>query len=118
MKKTPFKPGQIIHVRFPFTNLETNKQRPALVVNSVAMTSKVSILTVAMVTSQLDGIKIPGDVKLQNWEKSGLLHESLVRLAKLASLESELIRKSLGRLSTDDFERVQSEFKAFYSYWI
>lgn len=112
------KPGEIILIKFPFSILESTKKRPALVLSYIRHSDGIQLVTVAMVTSQVKGLKLRGDVILSHWQKSGLLHESLVRLAKVATVEDSLIEKSLGKLSAPDHERVKKSFGDLYSVWI
>src|SRR4051812_12120626 len=94
--------GDIVLVKFPFTNLKSEKKRPALVLNVIHFSKSLDLIVISMVTSKTDGISLKGDVILSDWQKSNLLHLSLVRLSKIATLESELIEKKLGQLSSKD----------------
>lgn len=111
-------PGAIVLVKFPFTHLLSTKKRPALVLVHTHHSTKVELVTVAMVTSKVDGIKLPGDVLMENWEKANLLHPSLVRLSKVATLETSLIEKELGTISENDKSSVRAMFKSLYKMWI
>ncbi len=111
-------PGAIVLVKFPFTHLLSTKKRPALVLVHTHHSAKVELVTVAMITSKVDGIKLPGDIMIDDWEKSHLLHPSLVRLAKVATLETSLIEKELGILSADDKASVRTMFKTLYKSWL
>jgi mRNA interferase MazF len=50
---TSFKRGDIILVMFPFTDLSSAKQRPALVVSSDALNAASDDVLVAAITSQI-----------------------------------------------------------------
>lgn len=112
------KPGEIVLVRFPFSDLESSKKRPALVLSQSNVTARVGVVTIAMVTSKIEGLKFPGDHRLQDWESAGLLHPSLVRMSKIATVENDLIDKSLGRLSARDIESLRAVFKKHFKAWI
>lgn len=112
------KPGSIVLVRFPFTHLESSKKRPALVLKSVSLTSKVGIVTLAMITSKTDGLRLEGDYLIQDWEKAKLLHASLLRLSKIATVDLDLIERELGSLSPRDFDAVKKLFKSFLKPWL
>ena len=64
-----------------------------------------------MITSQVEALKLDGDVLLADWEAAGLLHPSLLRLAKLASIDEELIDKAVGRLSAGDLAAARAAFR-------
>lgn len=111
-------PGDVVLVKFPFANLESAKKRPALVLRPTRVSHRSELVTIAMITSKLEGLELDGDVSLQDWQKAKLLHPSLVRLAKVATVDGEIIEKKLGRLSPEDFGRVGKAFSALYSSWI
>ena len=110
--------GEIVLVRFPFSDLETSKKRPALALVRTELNSKVKLTTLAMITSQIDGLKLAGDYSLVHWEKAGLLNPSLVRLSKVATVEGGLIVKSLGQLTPKDFAGIQASFRKQFNLWI
>lgn len=111
------KAAAVILVKFPFTSLDTSKKRPALVLNSVQLTAKIEVVTVAMITSQIDGLKLSGDVLMEDWKQAGLLHPSIIRLAKVATIEKDLIEKELGRVSNKDLRLTKASFCSLYKYW-
>lgn len=110
--------GDLVLVKFPFTNLNTEKKRPALVLAEVPFAKSLDLLVVALVTSKLDGLKLRGDVRLKDWEGANLLHASLVRLSKIATLEAELIDKKIGSLSSADRKTVKAVFQDIFSPWV
>lgn len=110
--------GKIVLVRFPFTSLEKVKKRPALVINTVKLSTRLHLSTIAMITSQIDKMKIEGDCMIENWESANLLHPSLVRLAKLTTIESDLIEREFGRLSRSDLERAQKGLQKLFRHWL
>lgn len=109
-----YKVNDIVLVRFPFTDLVSTKKRPALVLSSAPLSENIQIYIVAMITSKIDSIKLRNDVILKEWEKSGLIHPSLVRLSKMTTVESEIIDKKLGRLTRPDFVKVGESLKKVF----
>lgn len=112
------KPGEIVLVRFPFTDLDSTKQRPALVLSVVKYSSKLELVIAAMVTSKVDQPKIDGDEMIAEWKEAGLLHPSMVRLSKIATLESGLISKSLGSLNKADRISVKKWMARLFGEWL
>jgi len=55
-------------------------QKSIEVVQNYYETTKNKLVTIAMITSQIDGLKFPGDVLLNEWKAANLLHPSLARL--------------------------------------
>ncbi len=115
---TTYKPGDVVLVKFPFTNLEATKKRPALVLHHTFYTTKIDILGIAMITSQIEGYKLPGDVLIEKWKDANLLYPSIVRLSKIATIDSDLIDKKLGHLSADDIAPVKKSFQKLFDHWI
>jgi mRNA interferase MazF len=109
--------GQIVLVKFPFSDLESTKKRPALVIKTVKLTHSLSVITLAMVSSRVDGLALEGDVRLKDWQSAKLLHPSMVRLSKIASVDDALIEKVMGSLSDRDLQKVRASFRKQYSFW-
>lgn len=112
------KPGDVVLVKFPFTHLLTTKKRPALVMQVASHSPKIKLVTLAMITSRMEGMHLPGDVVLEDWEKSHLLHPSLVRLCKMATVDQELIIKTMGALTSADTRSVRKLFWKLYDHWL
>jgi mRNA interferase MazF len=111
------KTADIVLVRFPFTDLENSKKRPALVLKTIPYSSKLKLVQIAMITSQIDLPEVEGDYLIQDWKKIGLLHPSKLRLSKIATIEGELIQSQLGALSPKDKSAVSNLLSAHFSAW-
>ncbi|MBC7890666.1 MAG: type II toxin-antitoxin system PemK/MazF family toxin [Sphingobacteriaceae bacterium] len=99
--------GEIVLLRFPFTDGRGFKQRPAVVLKD----AQDGDLLVARVTSRLRSE--PYEVLIQDWQAAGLLQPSQIRIHKIASLEISLVVRNLGTLSASDLaelRRVTEEF--------
>ncbi len=112
------KPGTVLLIRFPFANLESAKKRPALLLAIHTITPRTKIVTLAMITSKVDTLHCPGDVQLKDWQKANLLHPSLVRLAKIATVDAELIERQLGKLSVNDLKTTKKAFRSLFGFWL
>ena len=108
---TSYLPGDLVLVSFPFTSGTVAKRRPALVL----VDASDSDVLLARVTTRL--YKTPHDVLLADWQVAGLLAPSVVRLHKLATLDSALITRRLGHLSADDRQRVGGVLRAMFGSW-
>jgi mRNA interferase MazF len=87
--------GEIVLIRFPFTDLAQTKQRPGLVLAVTAYSKQLSLVTIAMMTSQIDSPEIKGDFVIQSWKDAGLLHPTKVDHKKLVSEFSNHFSKLL-----------------------
>jgi mRNA interferase MazF len=112
------KPGDIALVRFPFAELSSEKKRPALILTQTVRSPRNRLATVAMITSQIEALKLTGDVILAEWKAAGLLHPSLLRLAKIATVDQDLVDKKLGRLSERDMDAARAAFRRVFAPWM
>jgi mRNA interferase MazF len=70
---------------------------------------------VARVTTQLYGTRY--DVTVADWQISGLLAPSVVRLHKLATLNQSLFGRVLGHVSATDRRRIGAVMRSIYGRW-
>lgn len=96
-------PGDLVLIRFPQADLKAGKLRPALVV-AIAPGQHADVL-LALVSSktyqavpEFDEIIDPADADYAN---SGLKVRSVVRLARLVSIEPSVINARLGNISPE-----------------
>ena len=97
---TSCKQGDVILVPFPFTDLTTVKQRPALVLSVDWFNASRDDCVVAAVTSQIPSDLQPDEYRLSASDllAGGLPKPSLVRSGKLFNMSKRLLRKQLGTL--------------------
>ena len=100
--------GDILLLKFPFSNEEDTKRRPALVVLDVGDDD----VLVARITTHDSKTKY--DIAIKHWKEAGLKAPSVVRLHKLATLEKSLVDRKLGRLSTDDLQVVRHSYRKLF----
>jgi len=105
---TTYHPGDILLLKFPFSNEEDAKRRPALVVLDVGDDD----VLVARITTR--DSKTEYDVALKQWKEAGLKAPSVVRLHKLATLEKSLVERKLGSLAAEDLKAVRELFKKLF----
>ena len=84
--------GDIVLLRFPFTDNKTFKKRPALIINDFDDGDVV----VCRITSQI--YHTQNDVLIDDWKKSGLKLPSVIRVHKLATLEKDLVEVAMGKI--------------------
>lgn len=103
---TDFNFGDIVLVRFPFTDQVGSKQRPAVVVSSAAYHRQRPDLILMAVTSQVRPEAEFGTAPIADWQAAGLLKPSAIKPV-LFTAEQTLIRKTLGALSVSDQATLQ-----------
>ena len=93
MKRLSF--GEIVLLKFPFTDGQKYKKRPALILLD---TSDGDII-VCRVTSKLYDTEY--DLEVEKWKDCGLKLPSIIRLSKIATLEKSLVEKTIGTINED-----------------
>jgi mRNA interferase MazF len=109
-----YKPWDIILVPFPFTDLTTNKKRPALVISPVEYNKGLDVI-IMFITSNINAPERPGDYHLKKWKEAGLPKPSMTRM-KLATVDKNIIIKKFARLKETDKKAIQNLFIDFFSH--
>ena len=101
-----FKQGDIIKVPFPYSDRSTGLSRPALVISTGKLQNLHGLLWVVMITSaQNKGWA--GDVPVTKLKKAGLPAPSVIRCAKIATIEASDATR-LGVLSSPQLKLVKN----------
>ncbi len=108
---TTYEVGDVVLVDFPQSGSEPRKRRPALVILDIG---DADVVLAPITTRERTG---PGDLKLQEWQESGLLRESWIRLAKVACLEKRDISRRLGRLVEGDLMQVAQAWGSLFRHF-
>jgi len=101
----------VIKVPFPYTDRPTRQSRPALVASVGEIEDRHGLLWVVMITSA-ENRGWPGDVPVSDIGAAGLPVPSVIRTAKLATIEASdasalgrvsgaVLRKVIGRLGRE-----------------
>lgn len=97
---TSYSFGDVVLVGFPFTNLQTTKRRPAVIIHSPAYHDRPDVILMA-ITSQVRQPPAADEALLQDWRAAGLAKPSVLK-PLIATLEKDRIVKKLGQLSVRD----------------
>ena len=97
----PYEFGDVVLVRFPFTNQAAFKQRPAVVISNKAYNLAKPDVVIMAITSQLRSPSSHGDVLVGQWQAANLLKPSMIKPV-FATIEQSLILSSLGTLQPAD----------------
>ena len=100
---TNFKFGQIVLVRFPFTNQIGSKQRPAIVISSTVYNEARPDIILMAVTSQVRKMTGFGESVIEDWQAAGLLKLSAIKPIVFTA-EKSIIRRVLGKLADKDHD--------------
>ena len=100
------KPWDVVVMPFPYSDKLAEKRRPALVVSFDKFNKETGLLWVAMITST-ENIGWRGDVQIPILGKSGLTTPSIIRTAKLATIEQNRVVKVIGRIDAKTAKKVK-----------
>lgn len=90
--------GDVLIINFPFTDGQGSKRRPVLVIKQTDDND----LLIAKITSQSYYTQF--DVTLKDWQQTGLLSASFIRMHKIQTLHTSLMFGQIGRLSSADLK--------------
>ncbi len=104
------KAGDIVLIRFPHTDLQKGKLRPALIITQTP--GRHADLLLALITSKIYQTVPEFDEMLtekdKDFKKTRLKTKSVIRLARLATVESTIINARLGSISATRLTRIES----------
>jgi len=104
-----FETWDIIKVPFPSTDRPVRQRRPALVVASRSIQELHGLVWVMMITSS-ENRGWPGDVVVSDLKVSGLPIASIVRTAKIATIEA-MQSDRIGILPTNDRVAIRTQLR-------
>lgn len=105
-----FEAWDVVKVPFPYTDRPVRQRRPALVVAAGQLESEHGLLWVVMITSA-ENRRWSGDVAVSDLEAAGLPAASVVRTAKIATIDAAMAER-LGALPPSDRARVTEKLRA------
>ena len=106
---TGYRRGDIVLVRFIFSDETGERQRPAVVVSSEAYHQSRQEAIIAAITSRTDRILL-GDHVINNWEGAGLLFPS-VATGIIRTIKQGMIAKKLGMMPVPDMKRIEGNLR-------
>jgi mRNA interferase MazF len=97
---TSYKRGDVDLVPFPFTDLSTTKQRPAVVVSSDAFNASRPDAILMAITSRVPSPLADDEIALPPGDLAGngLLKTCVVKVGKIVTIHQGLIRKRIGSI--------------------
>jgi mRNA interferase MazF len=105
-----YKPGDVVLVNFPFTDLLSSKVRPAIIITTKG--SDVIILGVfSKLPEKIQESHFLIDETDKYFAKTGLKKKSIIKTEKIAVIHSSNIRKALGSLPENIFNIVKNKLK-------
>ena len=94
---------------------EPGYRRPVVVIQSDAFNrSRIGTVVVAAISSNLDLVEAPGNVRLTRRE-SKLSRESVVNVSQLLTLDRRILRERVGRLPAEVVKEVETGLRLVLS---
>ena len=95
--------GDVVLVRYPFSDLSSVKVRPAVAVSAHHASEDCFLVPL---TSRIDGL-LPGEFALSDWQAAGLHVPSAVKRGIYTAHEKPVV-KTVGRLTPSDMARLST----------
>lgn len=102
----------VVTVPFPFVERRAAKRRPAVVVSGTLLADSHGLYWIAMVTSAVNP-RWHHDIVVSDLAAAGLPRPSVLRMAKLATVDETRIVRRLGHLTGDDIAAAHRAFKMY-----
>ena len=109
--------GKIVLVPFPFEDFSTRKVRPALCLSEPI--GKFEHVIVAFISSkisdQLEESEFEIKPEEEEWQQTGLIVPSVLKLHKMVSLPQNLILRELGDFPDSKMEDIEKRIKMIFN---
>lgn len=111
------KRGEIVLLSFPFTDLQTTKVRSALVVSSDSfnITGKDAVFIFITSKQYNDPYDIWLDKRAPSFRSTRLKVSSTLRTSKIMCLQQGLVKRRLGYLDKETFQKVEQALMSLLS---
>jgi len=103
--------GIIVLVPFPFTNLSGQKVRPALVLYSDSGSDDFICCFISSVSKENARAS---DLKIKATPENGLKTDSIIKVAKIATLEKKIAIGELGKLDPKTINELDARIKIVF----
>ncbi len=103
---------KIVLVPFPFDDLSQTKVRPAIcLTNSIG---KYHHVVISFITSQITKATEETDIKITNLQNTGLKVNSAIKLHRIVTISTDLIKRELGNLPSSYHKSVNDKLKELF----
>lgn len=102
---TAFERGNVVLVRFVFSDGTGSKLRPALVVSSSEYQEGRQEVIILAITSNVERL-LPGDYRIEGWREAGLILPS-VATGIIRTIKQSMIEKTLGIMPQREMQAIE-----------
>ena len=109
--------NSIVLVPFPFDDFSASKVRPALCLTDKI--GKYKNVIIAFISSKIAEDVLDSDIIVRKnskeWERTGLLVDSIIRLHKVVTIPSSLIQRKLGNVNSSLEVQVSKRIQGLFN---
>ena len=106
---TSFSRGDVVLVKFVFSDEKGAKQRPGLIVSTDGYHQSRREMILAAITSNV-GRLLVGDHKIKGWREAGLLYPSIVT-GIIRTIKHDMIASKMGELPESELRAVEDKLR-------
>lgn len=110
MSGIPYKQGDILIVPFPFSDLSGTKQRPVLVLSKEEYNATSLDVVTCGITSNLHERHYGVIIMQEDIIEGKIPKISIIKVDKLFTLEKTIVKKRVGRIRKETWEKVKKKF--------
>jgi len=120
MKKTKsgthidYKQKDILLVKFPFTDFQSFKKRPVIVISNDEYNSKTLDLVVCAITSNLSYKDYSVLISNDDLDDGYLIKESLIKASHIATISKQIVIRKIASVNDEKFEDVRENLKSLF----
>lgn len=100
----------LVLISYPFSDLETRKVRPALVISNESFNKKSEDCIMVPLTTIIKEELYSVIINQEDLEEGKLLKTSRIRIDKIFSVEKSLVAMKIGKIKESVFGEVKREF--------
>lgn len=104
---TMLKQGDIILIPVPFTDLTSQKKRPAVIISTTAYNEKNDDIVVVALTSNVEDRDFSIILTTEDLEQGSLKVTSMVRADKIYTLSKSIVLKTFGQVKPDILSKIR-----------
>lgn len=101
------KQGDIILIPVPFTDLTSQKKRPAVIISTTAYNEKNDDIVVVALTSNVEDRDFSIILTTEDLEQGSLKVTSMVRADKIYTLSKSIVLKTFGQVKPDILSKIR-----------
>jgi mRNA interferase MazF len=108
------KRGDVVLIRFPFTDLSSTKVRPALVISNANYNANQEDVVLVLITSNISRISSEDyllDPLNPEFKNTGLKQASALRVGKIQTLNKKLINSKLGFVGPNTLKEIETRLR-------